>query len=157
MGMKPRTLAMVGGVDSISFVYSLHLEEVKTMDKNVKARSLETNTIIETTLDGPMKIQELYELYMTDFGGGHSEILYGLFTTLEELERCRLSNPKVFFVGGHKTARYLVIETAQAKVAFKLANATIVNGTIDVEFARMTTGISVEQLKYLEKHFKDAK
>lgn len=127
------------------------------MDKNVKAYSPEADTTIETTLDGPMRIQELYELYIADLGGGHSNILYGLFSTPEELERCRMSNTKAPFVGGYKTARYLVIKTANGTIAFKLNGATVVNGTIDAEFARMTKGISVEQLKYLEKHFKDAK
>jgi len=70
------------------------------MDKNVKAYSLEADTTIETTLDGTMSIQELYELYIADLGGGHSNILYGLFSTTEELERCRMSNAKAPFVGG---------------------------------------------------------
>ena len=127
------------------------------MDKNVKAYSPEADTTIETTLDGTMSIQELYELYIADLGGGHRDILYGLFSTTEELERCRMSNTKAPFVGGYKTSRYLVIKTANGTIAFKLNGATVVNGTIDAEFARMTKGISVEQLKYLEKHFKDAK
>lgn len=127
------------------------------MDKNVKAYSLEADTTIETTLDGPMVIQELYELYIADLGGGHRDILYGLFSTLEELERCRMSNPKAPFVGGYKASRYLVIKTANETIAFKLNGATVVNGTINAEFARMTKGISVEQLRYLEKHFKDSK
>lgn len=124
------------------------------MEKNIKAFSLEARVSIESSLEGNMKIAELYELYIADLGGGHTDILHGLFRTLQELETCRLASPKCPFVEGHKTGRYLVIETANGTIAFKLTNAYVVNNSIDAEFAKMTNGISLEQMKYLEKHFK---